>query len=313
MFNKKIETSNKPLSTRGFLVELVSSLKINNRRIVEMKKVIGYLGPEGSYSHDVAMRIESNCKLIAFEPSKFASALREKKVWKVVLPIVNAIGWQVQWALDLLREGNGDYSITGEVIWNIRSHLIGFGEKKQVKFVYSHSQPIDQCREFLGDIPGITTQAMGSTSAAVKLVAEKKDHTLAAIGTSHAAEMYGVPIIERNISDFPGNQTRFIILGGRKWSPTGQDKTSLLFGTPNSPGALLRVLEVFDALSINMENILSTTSPNRKLGECLFLVDVAGHKNDEDLRVALSKIKGRTEYLKVLGSYPKAIHASNTN
>jgi prephenate dehydratase len=287
--------------------------KIRKRRKQDMKKTVAYLGPQGSYSYEVAMHIGENCKLVALEPSKFAQAMREKKVWKIVLPIVNAIGWQVQWVLDLLRESGDGYSITGEVIWNIRSYLVGFGQKNQIKTVYSHSQPLDQCREFLSGMPDITTQAVGSTSAAVKLVAEKKDPAIAAIGTQCAAKTYGVPVIANNISDFPDNQTRFIVLGGRKPSPNENNRTTLLFGTPNKPGALLRVLEVFDALSINMGTILSTTSPNRRLGECLFLVDVDGHQKDDDMRVALLKIKNRTEYLKVLGSYHKANGGANAS
>jgi len=275
-------------------------------------KSIGYLGPEGSYSHEVAMHIGKDCKLVAFEPSKFAQALREKKTWKVVLPIVNAIGGQVQWALDLLMDSDG-YTITGEVIWDIRSHLIGFGTKAQIKIVYSHSQPLDQCRGFMADMPGIITKGMASTSAAVKLVADQKDPTLAAIGTERAALLYRAPVIAKNISDFPNNQTRFIVFGGRKSSPTGGDRTTLLFGTPNKPGALLRVLEIFDALDINMGTILSTTSPERRLGECLFLVDVDGHQREQALHVALSRINARVKYLKVLGSYPKVTHAANAS
>lgn len=277
-----------------------------------MKRIISYLGPEGSYSHEVAMDICKGCKLVAFEPSKFAQALREREVWKVVLPIVNAIGGQVQWALDLLVDSDG-YAITGEVIWDIRSHLIGFGTKAQIKVVYSHSQPLIQCNGFMAGMPGITTQSMASTSAAVKLVAEKKDPTLAAIGTEHAALMYHVPVITKNISDYPNNQTRFVVFGGRKPKPTGRDRTTLLFGTPNKPGALLRVLEIFDALDINIGTILSTTSPERRLGECLFLADVDGHECDEDLKVALGKIEIRVKYMKVLGSYPKATSAANAS
>jgi prephenate dehydratase len=102
-------------------------------------------------------------------------------------------------------------------------------------------------------------------------------------------------------------------LGGRKLAPTGKDKTSLLFGTANRPGALLRVLEVFDALNINMSSLFSTPSPNKKLGECFFLVDVAGHKRDKDLSVALDKIKTKVEYSKILGSYLEVATAANAN
>lgn len=278
-----------------------------------MKKAIGYLGPEGSYSHEVAMYIMGErSKLLALEPSKFAQLLREKKIWQAVLPIANAIGGQVQWVLDLLLSSNGDYEITREIIWNIRSHLIGFGKKGEIRTICSHSQPLDQCQRFLAKMPGIVTQGMTSTSVAVRFVADKKSSEWAAIGTDRAAEMYGVPIIARNISD-QDNQTRFVVLGGKKSFSTGKDKTSLLFSTANRSGALLRVLEIFDALAINMTTLFSMPSPNKKLGECFFFVDMSGHRRDKDLSVALDKIKTRVEYLKILGSYPESICVANVD
>lgn len=276
-----------------------------------MKKVIGYLGPEGTYSHEVALHIGKGCKLMALESSKFAEAIRTKKIQQAVLPVVNAIGWQVQWVLDILLNGNGECQITREIIWDIKSHLIGFGKKEEVIRVYSHSQPLEQCKIFLSQMRGISTQGVDSTSAAVAFIANKKSNVFAAIGTESAAKLYGVPIIAKGISDHSENQTKFIVLGGRKTPPTGNDTTSFIVGTSNEPGALLRALEVFDALDINMSELFSMPSPNRKLGECFFYVSVDGHRIDNDLSVAIEKIRARVEYLKVLGSYPKATTALN--
>lgn len=277
-----------------------------------MKKVIGYLGPEGTYSHEVALRIGNRYKLVALESSRFSEAIRSNKINQAVLPVVNASGWQVPWVLDLLMNNNGECQITREIIWNIKSHLIGFGSINEVKIICSHSQPLEQCKNFIASLPGIITQGTDSTGAAVKLIVGKNDSSWAAIGTEDAAKMYGVPIIAREISDCKHNQTRFVVLGGKKARSTGDDKTSLLIGTANKPGALLRALEIFDALNINMADLFSMPSPNKRLGECFFLIDVAGHVLDKDLSVAIDKIKTRVEYLKVLGSFPRATTALNT-
>lgn len=276
-----------------------------------MKKVIGYLGPEGTYSHEVALHIGQGCKLVALESSKFSEVIRNKKIQQAVLPVVNAIGWQVQWVLDILLNGNGEYQITREIIWDIKSHLIGFGKISEVSKVFSHSQPLDQCKGFLANIPGVITASTDSTGIAVAMVARQKSHAFAAIGTEAAAKLYGVPIIAKGISDHSENQTKFIVLGGRKTPQTGHDTTSFIIGTSNKPGALLRAQEVFDALDINMSELFSMPSPNRRLGECFFFVSVDGHKKDKDLSVAIEKIRNRVEYLKVLGSYRTENTAAN--
>lgn len=270
-----------------------------------MKRTIGYLGPEGSYSHEVAIYAGAD-EQMALNELNFLTALAEKKVQMAVLPVVNSIVGQVKWVLELFANGNGEYEITREIIWNIKSNLIGFGKIEQIKTVCSHTEALGQCKNFLSKMPGVAIEEKGSTSAAVKLVAEKKDPTWAAIGTSLAAEMYGVPIIARKVNDHYNNKTLFTVLGGTKLPPTGNDKTSLLFGTANKPGALVDVLLVFKVLGINMGHIFSHPSPNKKLGEYVFLIEVDGHREDKDLSVALEKITTMVEYLKILGSYPKA-------
>jgi prephenate dehydratase len=43
----------------------------------------------------------------------------------------------------------------------------------------------------------------------------------------------------------------------------------------------------------------------KKLWEYVFWVDIEGHREDEIVKSALEELKSRTDFLKVLGSYPK--------
>jgi prephenate dehydratase len=200
--------------------------------------------------------------------------------------------------------GKFTFCIESEIVLNIKQNLLGSGKLSDVKMVYSRSEALNQCRKFL-EKHHLQTQAMDSTSAAVRFVAEKArdNFKLAAIGTKRAAEIYKLPIIAKNIGDNENNKTRFIVLGRKMSKITGKDKTSLIFGTRNKPGTLLRALEVFDALIINMTTIHSRPSKT-KLGEYIFFIDIEGHQEDPRIKIALDILKNKVSFLKILGSYP---------
>jgi len=269
---------------------------------------IGYLGPKGSFSEEAALSFEKDGDLLAFSSFGLIRALEEKKIQKVILPIENSIEGSVNWVFDFLFRNNSLFLIENEIIYPISQNLVGFGQISDVKIVYSHPQALAQCRNFLNKL-GIETKDTDSTSEAVQLVAEGKNPAIAALGTKRAAEIYYATVIKENVNNNDNNQTRFIVLGKEKKERTEKDKTSFIFGTKDKPGALYGVLEVFDVLRINMTMIISRPS-KRRLGEYVFFIDIEGHQQEDDLRVAFRKIKERVSFLKVLGSYPRAVKQS---
>jgi len=276
-------------------------------------KRIGYLGPKGTNSHEVAKTIIGiGEKLVPYTSFALGTALRNGSIDKAILPIENGGEGRVRWVLDLFANNNiGQFVIIGEVVYRVTHCLIGFGKKRKIKVVYSHPQALGQCRQTLGKLE---TRDTNSTSAAVKLMTQTSDVTSAAIGTKTAAKMYSVPIIQEDVGDFPNNETRFVVLGTKVPKPTGNDKTSLLFGLTDEVGALDRIISTFRVANINMTMIHSEPSPSRKLGEYIFFIDVNVHQNNKCLVAALNLIRatGVGSY-KILGSYPKATLAENVD
>lgn len=86
----------------------------------------------------------------------------------------------------------------------------------------------------------------------------------------------------------------------------GNDKTSLVLEAPHVPGSLHRVTGVFAERKINMIKLQSRRIEGRPW-EYRFIVDCEGHREDEVFKEALEELKKVTTYLKVIGSYPKAI------
>jgi len=268
---------------------------------------IGYLGPRGTFSHEAMIKYTGEKEYISVDypsiPDIFA-ALQKNLLDEAILPIENSIEGAVNATMDLISQ-DSDLMIRAEVIIPVREHLLARKgtDISQIRHVISHPQPLGQCRRFLAEkMPHALTRASSSTAAAAEEVAAGSGDT-AAIGSRTAAEVYGLEIIAADIQDNDNNLTRFIVLGRTDAPRTGNDKTSLLFSTEDKPGSLYRILDIFNLWDINMTRIESRPAKNR-LGRYIFFVDVLGHREDEDLRDALTMVKRKTSFLKILGSYP---------
>jgi chorismate mutase/prephenate dehydratase len=145
---------------------------------------------------------------------------------------------------------------------------------------------------------------MSSNAAAARRVRDEPD--AAAIAGEVAAKLYEVNILRRNIEDATGNTTRFLVVGTATPPPSGNDVTSLMFTTPNRPGALQSVLSVLAAAEISMTRIESR--PLREAAwDYVFFVDIDGHAQSPSVAAALKQLEDKTSRSKVLGSYPRAV------
>ena len=162
-----------------------------------------------------------------------------------------------------------------------------------------------QCRGWLDrHLPDVEREAVGSNAEAAAHV--KEDKTAAAIAGETAADIYGLPILAKNIEDEPGNTTRFLIVGHQSTPPSGEDKTSLLLSTRNEAGGLHKLLQPLSAHGVSMTRIESRPS-RRGMWDYVFFIDVDGHKDDATVAEALRALQSTAGMFKILGSYPKAV------
>ena len=120
-----------------------------------------------------------------------------------------------------------------------------------------------------------------------------------------AAQVYQLPILSKNIENDPDNTTRFLVLGKETVAPSGNDRTSVLFAMPSTPGALVNMLACFADHEVNMTKIESRPS-RQGIWEYVFFVDIAGHAEDAAVAKALSDLDSKAAMVKLLGSYPAA-------
>jgi chorismate mutase/prephenate dehydratase len=175
----------------------------------------------------------------------------------------------------------------------------------EISEVYSHQQSLAQCRQWLHDnLHDVVCTPVSSNAEAARLAS--LDSSKAAIASLVAAELYDLNVLERHIEDEANNTTRFIVIGQQQPFSTGADKTSMLVSTGNQAGALHKILAPFAEYGISMVHIESRPS-RQALWDYVFFIDIEGHRDDADVAKAIESLKTNVKFLKILGSYPKAV------
>lgn len=187
---------------------------------INLRMIIGVMGPEGSYSERAAKLWARKNGLRGAEFHYFADiedaflAAVGGKTDISVVPVENSIEGSVGVTLDLLLEN--ETVIIGEIVVKIEHCLLSKGEPEKIRVILSHPQGLAQCRHFLKThFPEAELRSTGSTSHAARLAGEFEE--MAAIASPEAAERYGLKILLSNVQDRKENHTRFIVVrGGEK-------------------------------------------------------------------------------------------------
>ncbi len=268
-----------------------------------------FLGPIGTHSHSAVLSLaEPGMEAIPFSTiEEVFTAVERGKADYGLAPIENSVEGTVNATLDALAF-ESDLEIQREVVRDIHHSLcvatdVAFAD---ITRVASHPQALAQSRRWITEhLLGKPVSAATSTADAVRMAVEESG--VAAIGSAFAAEIYGAKVLFEAIEDYGGNQTRFVVIGRGIHERTGDDKTSLaLFMKADRPGTLHMILSEFAFGGMNLTKIQSR--PTRKaLGEYMFFIDLAGHVDDDNVRLALDCLRLKLRRVKVLGSYPRAV------
>lgn len=265
---------------------------------------IGYLGPAGSFSHLAATRkFGSSVEYDNLaDISMIFDAVDREHIDYGLVPIENSTEGFVTATLDCLMRCRA--RICAEVQIAIHLNLLANCDAPDIQTIYSHPQPLGQCRNWLNaQFPQVERIATASTSRAAEIAANESH--AAAIGSTLAGKLYHVKTQFENIEDNPNNITRFYVIAHQDTRPTGDDKTALLFMTDHKAGALANVLDVFRDHDVNLTHIEKRPSQTVNW-EYTFFVDCFGHQQDDNVRAAIEQVGKHCRQLKVLGSFPRA-------
>ncbi len=265
---------------------------------------IATLGPEGTFSHEAAIKCSKSAKVV------FGDTIRD--VFEIVqhngtdigiVPIENSIAGTVGQTLDFLMEFR--LRIKTEEVLPISHNLVGFGKIADVRHLYLHPQTYEQCELFIKknfrDVEVIHTSSNGKSA---EIVANSKDKAKASIVPGIAVEIYKLKVLKRDVQDNRFNVTRFFVISKKDSKKTGYDRTSIaIYPQVDRPGLLHDMLGQFAARGINLTKIESRPSKG-KLGDYIFYIDFQGHKTEKRVAEALEELE-KSAFVTLLGSYPR--------
>ena len=271
---------------------------------LEKPTTIAFFGPEATYTHQPAIRAFGAS--LGYQALKtigdvFDEVSKERADYGVV-PVENSTEGVVTHTLDMFVDS--PLKIVAQIVMRIQHCLLGTGERSEIKKLYTHPQPLGQCRIWLQtQIPHVEVIETSSTTRAAELAA--KEPNAAAIAGALAAEHYGLNILESDIQDNAANATRFLVLGKQCSPATGEDRSSIMVSIDHSVGALHRAIAPFQSLELNMSKI-ETRPSKRKAWEYFFFIDFDGHMDDSKVKEAVALLERECNSVKILGSYPKS-------
>jgi prephenate dehydratase len=282
---------------------------------------IGYLGPEGTFSHQALLDASVAGSTMAVGLATLydtVMAVQEGTVDAALVPIENSLEGSVDVTLDTLAGDADGVAIVGETVAEIRNCLIAAGplELDAIETVYSHPQANAQCAHFLrARLAGAKVISSSSTADAVRNVTSDPLAPHAALGNRLAASLYGGLILLEDVDDQPGNQTRFVwlaradkrdavraVVGGQ-----GEAKTSIVFwgAGDGSAGWLVGCLAELSDRGVSLTRIESR--PRRiGLGHYMFFADCEGAGEDPAVAAAVAGLRERCQEVRVLGSYRRS-------
>ncbi|WP_238375119.1 prephenate dehydratase [Vulcanisaeta thermophila] len=273
------------------VIRIVNEALLNNDRV-------GFLGPEGSYSHEVALKFfGGGGRFIPYRNIEgVIKGVYQGEVALGVVPIENNLAGVVGEAMDGLIKWRVyvnyavEYRITLCLVVNDETSL------SEVREVYSHPHAIAEALSFVSKL-GAEVHYTQSTSEALEAV--KGHRGRAAIASRVGAEIHGLRTLVCGIEDRP-SITRFLVIS-RQFQELG-DRSLAIFSVPNKPGSLFNALRPFADLNINLSMIYSRPNKSSPWGYD-FLLEAECELRDARCRDAFNRLRDASVYTWILGSY----------
>ncbi len=296
--NRLLRDVRNPLLMEQIFLRIFQLSKEVQYETLGIRGVVGVLGPQGSYSEEMALRLVGSRTFLKYYRSieDVVSAVDNCEVTYGVVPIENSLTGSVLETIEALLKH--EVNVVGEAELPIAHCLVARSNipLDKVRYVYSHPQAVMQCLSFIRRyLTNAEIVYSSSTAEALKML----DDASAAIASESAARLHNLVILRRDIQDDRNNITRFYVIS-KDCVCEGAEVTALFFSIEDRPGALKEVLEVFYKERINLRKLESHPDKFRR-GKYIFFTEAEACLDD----AFIEKLKEVTEYVKIAGRFRK--------
>lgn len=267
---------------------------------------VGYLGPPGTFSDEAATQFYTSPDTERIPFMTFwdiLEAVKKGEIHEGILPIENSIEGSVTSVLDGLQHYT-DLFINGEMVLDVEQYLMVLdgARLEDLTEIWSHPQPIAQCRQFIQALP-VQTKTYGSTVQAAEALINSQSKTTGVLGPALTAEKLGLKIIAEHIQDIKENHTRFITIGQGLKLPQ-EVKNTFILVTPQEEhsGVLVNILNVFASLNLNLTWIESRPTKKR-LGDYQFFLKITEGLTHDSMKKAINILELYGHNVQILGSF----------
>lgn len=274
-----------------------------------MKKLVAIQGIKGSFHHQVATSLMGEAidivECMTFEGLADHVADGFAKVG--VMALENSIAGAILPNYGLIDKNH--LHITGEYYLDIQQNLMALPGQSisEIQEVHSHPMALLQCMDFLKSLTGVKLVEDEDTALTAKRISEQQLKGIAAIGSSLAASLYKLNILEKSIQNVKNNMTRFVMVekGNAQITDANFNKVSLKFELEHQKGSLANVLRIMQEFDLNLTKIQSLPLVHTPW-RYAFFVD-AVFERPETFEMALPQLLKHTHQLKIIGVYKNAL------
>ena len=276
-----------------------------------MEKIkIAFQGEMGAYSHIACEELfpGSEIKACSTFEETFKIAHDDENC-KIVIPIENSLAGRVADIHYLLPKYQ--LQIHAEHFQRVEHNLLvkDGAELKDIKYVRSHAQAIDQCQKIILKNK-FKTIVSADTAGSAKELSKTNDKSIAAIASKLSAKIYNLKILMKNIEDESQNTTRFVVMSKKVSQPEYEKNkkyiTTCVFRLKSIPAALYKCLGGFATNQVNLTKLESFSVKNT-FDQTNFYLDLEGHTEQPKVQKALEELGFHTENLNILGVYEASV------
>lgn len=294
-------------STATELYRKITDSIENTPKLFPQAPMVACQGVEGAYSQIACEKIFKNPMIMYFKNfDAIFGAIEQGLCQYGILPIENSTAGSVKKVYDLMIHHN--FSIVRTFRLKIDHNLLAKPGTKlsDIQEIYSHEQAINQCSDFLKNMPGVKIIPVENTAVAAQMVAQSQNNHAAAISSKGCEEIYGLCSLADSIQDKGNNRTRFICISKNLEIYPGADKTSIMMVLPHKPGTLYKVLARLYVLGINVIKLESRPIPDRDF-EFMFYFDLETSIYSQEFVQLMCELDDLCEEFKYLGSYSEVV------